>query len=113
MRNSAARQRCTAVNDVTTRRDWLSATMLQSIAVGAIHQFWSGIAQANAAPMPKDAASNTARPGRAKSVILIFNCGAPSHIDLWDMKPAAADNIRGLFQPISTNVPGIQISELM
>ena len=50
---------------------------------------------------------------RAKSVILIFNCGAPSHIDLWDMKPEATDTVRGPFQPIDTNVPGIQISELL
>ncbi|MEX1231604.1 MAG: DUF1501 domain-containing protein [Planctomycetaceae bacterium] len=48
---------------------------------------------------------------RAKSVILIFNCGAPSHLDLWDMKPNASDKIRGEWQPIDTNVPGIQISE--
>ena len=50
---------------------------------------------------------------RAKSVILIFNCGAPSQHDLWDMKPQAASEIRGEFQPISTNVAGIQISELL
>ena len=50
---------------------------------------------------------------KAKSVILIFNCGAPSHIDLWDMKPEASDTVRGEFKPIATNVPGIQISELM
>jgi hypothetical protein len=58
----------------------------------------------------------TAKPGdgaKAKSVILIFNCGAPSHIDLWDMKPEATDTVRGEFKPIATNVPGIQISELM
>src|SRR4029078_10869908 len=35
----------------------------------------------------------------------------PSHIDLWDMKPAAPVGIRGDFQPISTNVPGIQLCE--
>jgi hypothetical protein len=51
--------------------------------------------------------------GRAKSVIMIFNCGAPSHTDLWDMKPEATDAVRGEFSPIDTNVPGIQISELM
>jgi hypothetical protein len=44
---------------------------------------------------------------------MIFNCGAPSHLDLWDMKPDAADNVRGLFKPIATSVPGIFISELM
>jgi len=51
--------------------------------------------------------------GKAKSVILIFNCGAPSHIDLWDMKPDAAPEIRGQFKPIPTNVDGIRICELM
>ncbi|MFN0051065.1 MAG: DUF1501 domain-containing protein [Planctomycetales bacterium] len=50
---------------------------------------------------------------RARSVILIFNCGAPSHLDLWDMKPRASDTVRGPFQPIATNVPGIQVSELL
>jgi hypothetical protein len=50
---------------------------------------------------------------RAKSVILIFNCGAPSHLDLWDMKPDAPVNVRGIFKPIATNVPGIHISELL
>jgi hypothetical protein len=44
---------------------------------------------------------------------MIFNCGAPSHIDLWDMKPNAPSTVRGPFQPIATTVPGIQISELM
>jgi len=51
--------------------------------------------------------------GRAKSVIMIFNCGAPSHTDLWDLKPEAPDAVRGEFRPIDTNVPGIQISELL
>jgi hypothetical protein len=46
-------------------------------------------------------------------VILIFNCGAPSHIDLWDPKPQAGSDVRGEFSPISTNVPGIHISELL
>lgn len=51
--------------------------------------------------------------GKAKSVILIFNGGAPSHIDLWDPKPDATEEVRGLFSPIKTNVPGIHISELL
>jgi uncharacterized protein (DUF1501 family) len=55
----------------------------------------------------------TAKSSRAKAVILIFNCGAPSHLDLWDMKPDAGDNVRGIFQPIATQTPGILISELM
>jgi hypothetical protein len=49
--------------------------------------------------------------GQAKSCILIYLFGGPSHIDIWDMKPGAPDHIRGEFKPISTNVPGIQITE--
>ncbi len=51
--------------------------------------------------------------GKARSVILIFNSGAPSHIDLWDPKPNASDTIRGPYKPIQTNVNGIQVSQLL
>jgi hypothetical protein len=60
-----------------------------------------------------EAAAPAAGKAKAKSVILIFNCGAPSHLDLWDMKPQAAEGVRGLFRPIATNVLGMQVSELM
>lgn len=60
-----------------------------------------------AAPLPRTG------PGKAKSVILIFNGGAPSHLDLWDPKPDAPQEVRGPFAPIHTNVPGIHISELL
>src|SRR5437867_4282010 len=39
--------------------------------------------------------------------------GGPSHIDTYDMKPSAPAEIRGEFRPIKTNVPGMQISELL
>ena len=45
--------------------------------------------------------------GKAKAVILFWLEGGPSHIDTWD--PKSNSN----FKPISTNVPGIQISELL
>jgi len=48
---------------------------------------------------------------RAKSVILLFMWGGPSHIDTWDPKPYAPVEIRGQFKAVSTAVPGIQISE--
>jgi hypothetical protein len=60
-----------------------------------------------------NAAAAPASKGRAKAVILIFNGGAPSHLDLWDPKPDAPSEIRGTFSPIPTNVPGIHISELL
>lgn len=49
--------------------------------------------------------------GSRKSVILIWQAGGPSHIDMYDLKPNAPTEVRGEFKPISTNVPGIQISE--
>src|SRR5215469_16780017 len=49
----------------------------------------------------------------AKSVIMVFLQGGPSHIDIWDPKPDAPSNVRGEFKPITTNVPGIQLSETM
>jgi hypothetical protein len=51
--------------------------------------------------------------GQAKSVIMIFLQGGPSHIDIWDPKPDAPSNIRGEFKPIRTKVPGIWLSETM
>ncbi len=46
-----------------------------------------------------------------KSVIMIYMVGAPPHQDMFDLKPDAPSQYRGEFQPIPTNVPGIQISE--
>ena len=51
--------------------------------------------------------------GQAKSVIMIFLQGGPSHIDIWDPKPDAPSNIRGEFKPIKTKIPGTHIGEHM
>ncbi len=48
-----------------------------------------------------------------KAVIMVFLSGGPPHIDMVDMKPHAPSEIRGEFSPISTNLPGVQICELM
>jgi hypothetical protein len=50
---------------------------------------------------------------RQKSIIMIFLSGGPSHLDMYDMKPAAPREYRGEFSPIRTNVPGLEICELM
>jgi hypothetical protein len=49
---------------------------------------------------------------RETAAILIWLDGGPSHLDLYDMKPEAPSEIRGIWRPIRTNVPGIEISEL-
>ena len=51
--------------------------------------------------------------GRGKSVIMICLGGGPSHVDTYDMKPGAPAEIRGEFRPIKTNVPGLELSEML
>ncbi len=51
-------------------------------------------------------------PAKDTSVILVWLDGGPSHMDLYDMKPDAPAEYRGIWSPIKTNVPGIEISEL-
>lgn len=48
-----------------------------------------------------------------KAAIMIYLPGGPSHLDMYDMKPDAPKEFRGEFNPIPTNVSGIQICELM
>src|SRR3954471_23929773 len=50
---------------------------------------------------------------RGKSVIMICLGGGPSHVDMYDMKPGAPSEIRGEFKPISSNVAGMQMCELL
>lgn len=47
----------------------------------------------------------------SKSVIMVYLPGGPPHQDMYDLKTEAPSEIRGEFQPIATNVPGIQICE--
>lgn len=49
--------------------------------------------------------------GRAKSCIVVFLFGAPAHQDIWDLKPLAASQYRGEFQPIASSVPGMLVGE--
>lgn len=51
------------------------------------------------------------KPRKAKSVILLFQFGGPSHLDTFDPKPDAPAEIRGEFKTISTAIPGIRFSE--
>jgi hypothetical protein len=49
----------------------------------------------------------------AKSVILLWLWGGPSHLDTFDLKPKAPSEYRGPYAPIATSVPGIEICELL
>src|ERR1041385_8471261 len=80
------------------RRQFLTTTA--TAVVGASPSGWLGRLAA--------AAPNGQRP---KACILLWMAGGPSHIDTFDPKPDAPDNIRGEFRPIETSVSGIRISE--
>ena len=83
-------------NSILSRRTFLVAS---AAGVGEIARQQSAVS----------AVTGTAAP--AKSTILFFLCGGASHIDSWDMKPRAALDYRGVFDPVDTSVPGIQLCE--
>jgi uncharacterized protein (DUF1501 family) len=70
-----------------------------------------GLTLADLLRLQAQGAERAATPG--KSIIMVYLPGGPSHIDMYDMKPDAPVEIRGEFRPIRTNVPGIDICELM
>ena len=47
------------------------------------------------------------------SVILLWMAGGPSHMDMYDLKPQATAEVRGPFKSIATNLPGLDVCELM
>ena len=87
--------------DGLSRRDFLS--------VGALGL--GGLTLADIARLKAQGALDGSRSDR--SVLLVFLSGGPSHIDMYDLKPNAPAEIRGEFAPIATNVPGVDVCELM
>ena len=85
---------CAGIN----RRSFLKIGASASLALGAANS--ASIAQAATA-------------AKAKSVIILWLWGAPSHLDMFDPKPNASSEYRGPFAPIATRTPGLQISELL
>ncbi|MFL5240680.1 MAG: DUF1501 domain-containing protein [Gemmataceae bacterium] len=84
----------------------LSLSRRDVLQIGGIGLLGLSLPQLLRAQSPK-----TAHNPSADSCILVFLNGGPSHLDMWDMKPKAAAEIRGEFKPIATSVPGIQFGE--
>ncbi len=70
---------------------------------------WDGLLQLKS--VLADVAPSTIQPSKIRSCIVVFYYGGPSHLDTFDMKPNAPREVRGEFEPISTSVPGLMISE--
>ena len=93
-----------------TRRDILrvGGSAFLGMSLGGMLKLQS----AQAATLP--AAAPTAPGwGRAKSVILIYLQGGPSHLDLWDPKENVPDNVKSVFKKIPSKVPGMETTELL
>ena len=88
------------------RRGLDRRTFLVASGVGSAGLAFGRAAQA----APTNGGSESVRPA-AKSTILFFLCGGASHVDMWDLKPAAPLEYRGPFQPIATSAPGVRLSE--
>lgn len=82
-----------------SRRDFLRVGGMGLCGVGALD-----VIRAQAAP---------ATTAKAKHMIVCWLGGGPPHLDMFDMKPNAPEEYRGLWKPIQTTVPGLQIGELM
>ena len=91
----------TSTCDGMTRRDFLQVGTLGAIGFGLPQWF-----AAQAAGAVKGDAGD-------RACIMIFNLGAPSNMDLWDMKPEAPAEVRGPFKPIATSSSAIQFSEIL
>src|SRR5215471_18995047 len=71
-----------------------------------------GLSAADLAKLRASSPITTANQRRRRnSCVFFFLFGGPSQIDLWDMKPAAPEQIRGEFRPTATTAPGIHICE--
>ncbi len=91
------------------RRDALKAGALTMAGLSLPGLDWG--LRASSAAVAEASNSLGGRLGKAKSCILVFAWGGPSQLETWDPKPEAPDDIRGEFQAIETNVPGIRIGE--
>lgn len=94
--------------DGITRRDLLTAGSIGLLGLGLDDLFRAQ--QAGAAEIP---AAGDRSFGKAKSCILLYLYGSPSHIEFCDPKPTAPVEVRGEFGTIRTNLPGCDVCELL
>jgi len=85
-----------------SRRTFLRVGMAGMASLGVADLLRARAATAASGRGPKDTA-----------VILLWLDGGPSHMDLYDLKPDAPAEYRGIWRPIRTNVPGMEIGELL
>lgn len=73
----------------------------------------TGLATVGLADLLRLESQASASPRGGKSLLVLWLWGGPSHMETFDLKPAAPLEYRGEFRPIATNVPGLEISEYL
>lgn len=94
---------------MNSQRPRLSLNRRRLLEVGSLGAL--GLTLPTLLAASESSSSGAAGFGRAKRCIFIFLWGGPSQLDTLDMKPDAPAEVRGEFQPIPTNVPGIVLCE--
>ena len=74
---------------------------------------WTAGAVAARAAAAAGAGWPSGKPRKAKSMIMIYLQGGPSHLDLWDPKENVPDNVRSVFKSIPTKIPGTHFTEVL
>src|SRR5262245_58248058 len=87
-------------------------TFVQAGRLSAVGMTLPGLLAGRAA-LGAPAAKSPSQGGSAKACILLYMLGGPPQQETFDMKPEAPGTARSLFKPIATNVPGIEICELL
>lgn len=87
-----------------TRRGFLHAGVLGTAGLSL-----AGLLQNEARATPEASGQHKEK----NNVIILWMRGGPSHIDMWDTKPDAPAEFRGEFGTMSTNVSGIQITDML
>jgi hypothetical protein len=103
--------------DGRSRREWLriGGLSMLGLGLGDLVRATPGSSRAHAATANSALARGLGGSafGRAKNVIYLWLQGGPPQHETFDPKPEAPAEIRGMFRPIATNVPGIQFCELL
>src|SRR4029450_3336009 len=59
------------------------------------------------------ATAGAAQPSERTAVIVVWLQGGASHLETYDPKPLSGSKYKGLYNPIATCTPGLQICELL
>ncbi len=98
----------------SSRREWLRVGGLSALGLSLPMLLQSKLVSSTPITTPSAFSGDLGTSfGKAKNVIFLWLQGGPPQHETFDPKPEAPLEIRGPFKPISTNVPGIQFSELL